>query len=483
MIHADENDLAFLKRPSVVFFLLIPILVLVFRSFLGFNGLYGQDAHEYLRYSRALIHYVEYGDAPGHFHWPVLYPFVGALLCGMFDHSEFGMQLISIVSFSASLYFLLKIIHLVHKDTKMAFTYVLCFGMLSAYFLRLGVCSMSDMFAIFFVTLTLYLAIRYYYQPKPIYFISAFFFALTAVLTRYACCVVLFIPLAAMANKLAQHKKAGVVVIFAFLFAAWAVPGSLMKFGLISEGDVRAYIGDWSFRNLFKREFVSSASGTQHYFLPNGLFNLLLFVHPGFMIPGIVLFLYIKRFDLFSWTSGFFFWPMLVYIIFLSGFPLQNTRLLTLAFPFLLLFYYPAFLRVHERWLKIESLRLLFFSGILAAQAALFYFAFNDFYFQNKLEQEIGKYINGTYGNTGITIYTSGMSGPLRTYGITEGVYELDNCEARCGVTSLVLIQTVNFEKQWHNLPPMGNWEYLQQHCSVKKVRSFDLGWDLYETE
>src|ERR1041385_6204126 len=125
----EEGTIPFYKKPSFIFPALIPVLLIVFRYIIGFNGLYGQDSYEYLAYSRLAHDFFLKGMIPHSFHWPIMYPVPGAILSFVFS-SALAMQIISIAAFSGALYFIYKIISLLYPGAKNSLGYVLVFGML-----------------------------------------------------------------------------------------------------------------------------------------------------------------------------------------------------------------------------------------------------------------------------------------------------------------------------------------------------------------
>src|ERR1051325_1323462 len=139
----ELNEFPDLKKPALLFFLLVPLLVLVFRSLLGYSGLYGQDAHAYLRYSDSLLDFLKYGERPGDFTWPVLYPILGAVPALALGKADLALQLLSMLALSGSLYFIYRTISLLcSKNGALLFTLLFCLP--SSYFLRMGVNVMSD---------------------------------------------------------------------------------------------------------------------------------------------------------------------------------------------------------------------------------------------------------------------------------------------------------------------------------------------------
>lgn len=139
-------------HPVVSLFLLLVLLLSLFAKIIDFNGLYGADSYEYVRYSIALKDYLTHGIAPGKFMWPVIYPLAGAVLSFLISPVQ-SLQLVSIVAFAAALIYIFKIINFIFPEAKTNNTiYIILFGLLSPYFLRLSFCVMSDMLAIAFCT-------------------------------------------------------------------------------------------------------------------------------------------------------------------------------------------------------------------------------------------------------------------------------------------------------------------------------------------
>ena len=73
----------------------MPIFFIMYRI-LNFNGLYGQDAHEYYRYSLALANFLTGGPDTEPFFWPVLYPAIGAILSIVFPNI-LSLQILSLL--------------------------------------------------------------------------------------------------------------------------------------------------------------------------------------------------------------------------------------------------------------------------------------------------------------------------------------------------------------------------------------------------
>jgi hypothetical protein len=139
------------------YFILIifPLLIIFVLRTVGFDGLYGQDSYEYLRYTNAIQEYMVNGIHPGNYFWPVLYPTLGSLL-GFIFGTAFALQLISCISFSLACVYILKTIRLLYPNSKFRFFYVFIFAVFCPFLLKMGLIVMSDAFTLVFVVLSFY---------------------------------------------------------------------------------------------------------------------------------------------------------------------------------------------------------------------------------------------------------------------------------------------------------------------------------------
>ena len=111
----------------------------------GFDGLYGQDGYEYLRYTNALGNYFISGENPGDYFWPLYYPILGALGSYITQSASVSLLLISVLSLSLSGFYLKKSIDLLFStaNTNLSSFYVFVFFLLSPYIFKHGILVMS----------------------------------------------------------------------------------------------------------------------------------------------------------------------------------------------------------------------------------------------------------------------------------------------------------------------------------------------------
>src|SRR6187431_2976511 len=75
-IKKDRSVYRFYWFPAIVF---APLLFLLSRI-VEFNGLFGQESHDFLRYSKLVATYLAGGAEPVPFSWPVVFPACAAML-------------------------------------------------------------------------------------------------------------------------------------------------------------------------------------------------------------------------------------------------------------------------------------------------------------------------------------------------------------------------------------------------------------------
>jgi len=170
---------------KVALFILLALGALVFllMKLLHFNGLYGQDAHEYLRYARELHN--NFGTARGLPNYLPVYPALAALLGFMVPIPE-ALQFISIFSYALTIYVLFLSIRLIYPGNQAAFLFVLCFGFLAPYPFRVACTDMTDPLATLLLLTTFYLVVSYIQSGRFRFFLLAVALALVCIFTRFA---------------------------------------------------------------------------------------------------------------------------------------------------------------------------------------------------------------------------------------------------------------------------------------------------------
>jgi hypothetical protein len=104
-----------LKHKFETGLLFIPVFAFIGLRILGFDGLYGQDSYEYLRYSIEIKKFFLTGIHPGHSYWTAGFPILAALFSFLFP-ANLSIQLVSFLSLYGVLYFTWRLIMLLYKE-------------------------------------------------------------------------------------------------------------------------------------------------------------------------------------------------------------------------------------------------------------------------------------------------------------------------------------------------------------------------------
>ena len=409
MTRSDKYYLLILFFAGAVIFALLKLF--------HFNGLYGQDSHEYLRYARELHdHFSAAHRLPTYL---PLYPALGALL-GFVLPIRDALQLISIYSLVLSAYVLLLCIRRFFPDNKYAFVFIFCFCLLSPYFFRASCSIMTDAPATLFLLSTFYFLLSYSKTSYFRYLFLALIFAVPSAFTRYAALAPLIVMFACF---IALHFNVRVI---------WRVGVPLLlllgAFILYKSGDVFHIstfpVGhDFALSNIFKRTF-SSEEGFKSYALPNILTVFYPFVHPGFIFAGVLFLAATKKEVFFKKEVLLCIIPAIAYLFLLCCFPQQNPRHEILVFPFVLILYAPAF----ERIMNGIKQKTTFVVGSVVLQLAFIFFSMKSIYAMSRQEQTIAAYLKPLpkefryiyqLGNEGIVQSYDVDLLPLELYGDT----------------------------------------------------------------
>jgi hypothetical protein len=81
-------------------------------------------------------------------------------------------------------------------------------------------------------------------------------------------------------------------------------------------------------------------------------------------------------------------------------------------------------------------------------------------------------------------IYTYGINGALRTYGVKNKIIDLGigQLTSLCP-NSLVLVNEKELEQKWQGRLLMENWKFISHNCVLKKTGVDINDWVLYENE
>jgi len=445
---------------------------------IGFDGLYGQDSYEYLRYTNAIQEYITNGVHPGNYFWPVLYPTLGSLL-GFIFGSAFALQLISCLSFSIACIYILKTIRLVYPTKQFRFFYVLIFAVFCPFLLKMGLIVMSDALSLVFVVLSFYFFFKSHHKNTSL--APIFIFATCALMTRYASLFITFPIIMYALYLVVKQQKFKQFIIASALSLVAAIPFLIFQWGALFEASSNPFLEFWSVGNYFKMSFTTG-DGTTSYTFPNLIYTLYVFFHPGFIFLGSILsFIALKNYkSLFTFHQKILLICSALYILFLAGLPFQNPRVLGLVFPLILIGLFPAFAKLLE--IKLIK-RLIIPIGIFCVALQLFFFTmtFKLIFERTLIEKELTTMIKPYEGATlysfdvDLAIQGPGLDFDYKNMFIERYTSFLKN--------DLILFDPVRYEIQWKDKTPMQNWEFIKSNYKLKVVETHPEGWKLYQIQ
>jgi hypothetical protein len=444
---------------------------------MGFNGLYGQDSHEYFRYSRAIFDFFKTGNSPGDYFWPIYYPAFGAVL-GLFIDNLFSLQLISIISLLGCLFFLLKIIDNIYIEKNYKIIYLLLTFLLAPYVFRNSVVVMSDLLTVFFITSSFFFFIQFINKAelKPFIFYSVL--SILAVLTRYAAAVVVVVPSIIIFYEIIRKKNFSHLIIGIVTAVLLIIPHILIRKSNSTEFLGHEWLQSWSLSNFVKRDFVTP-DGTEHFRFPNILNSFSTIFFPTYLIFGIVLTLFLQKkiFKNKIWLISSS--TILVYALFLSGIPYQNQRFFLLSYPFVVIVLYPSFERMMTYLQNKKSLKYSIVIFLMSVQIFFCLYFFRSAYERNILEKDISDYVMKSSCEK---IYTFDIDVSFSSYNVSKSVLNLwKEKYNEFKTSSLVIFNEDKFKYQWAGKNPMLNWIELKTNYNLREIKDFGNGWKAYE--
>jgi hypothetical protein len=450
---------AFLSRWWPLLLLLPVLATLGLHVGWGFQGLYNQDAHAYLRLAGELKAYWKGGPAPVSY-WPMGYPTLGALWGIVLGDDRWALLLIAIVGWAALVAGFRRILLDAGADRGHASLYTLLTVGTSPFLLRHGVVVMSDVPAMAFAMWSIRSALR----PGVTNSVLALLLAGAAVMLRLPMAVLLAPALLISCWRviLSGGTRERLVLLLAVIGCA-----SLIALALGTALDHPLGL-EMRPMNLFQRVFTT-VDGEHRFLLPNGLFVLKPLVHPGFLLLAPVCWVFFRKADLRAAHGPVVGASLLAYLLFLGMLPDQNDRLLLPAVPLVALIGWPAFQRLSAVPAVKRRERALV-GAVLVAQLLLFARAIAPFVRQDRDQRELAEWVNGHEAST---VYTFGVDQALRTYGHGGVVVDLWRKDVdRFEQGALVLFDPLANAEQWKDHAPMRNWQRaVEQGADTLGVR------------
>jgi len=477
------NALSILPRllPGLYFLSLVLLCYL-----LNFNGLYGQDAHEYLRQSVAIFDRWRGQPIPavgiGDTEFAGGFPLAAALLHSIIGDSVLALQMVSWLAAVFGLWTFERILALLapgaRAESRWAFAGS---GLVFApMFFRAGLTSMSDGLGLVFALATFFFGLRAFENSRIKDLIWAAVFGALALSTRYALAALL-LPLAiALTYSLWTQKKWMALALAVAVSSLALLPHFWLKTGGAENPLAHSMLRHWSVGNFFQRTF-NNENGLSHYPLPNFLFLCFPLAHPAFCLGLPGLFFLFKKTDLVLPAKKILLISIVTYLILLGGIPHQNLRHLLPAYVLLLLLLFPAwdrfycygflFFRRLTTWLLVGalSLQILCCAKYLAPSLA-----------RNKLEATVAGQLKMVLPPNAI-VYAFDLDVAMRRY-LPEvqfrNLWERRYPDFPSG--SFVLFNEA-LRSQWQGQNPILNWDFLETNYTLEQKATLPEGWNLWE--
>lgn len=466
------------KEKSTYFLLgFIAILFLFVRYFFDFDGLYGQDSYEYLRYSDAIKTFFVTGKPPGDYFWGVYYPALGSILSFIIPNSALSLQLISLISLLITTRFIEKIILLLYKDNSFQ-NIPFLFYTLSPIVLIHSFLIMSDMVTCCFITIAFFYLLHYLETLQNKSVLIGVLFCILALMTRYASGV-LFFPISCMVFiQLIKTKNYKVFAISILIAVFVLIPHLLIRTQNSLQFLSHQWLITWDILNLFRNNF-ETIDGESHFHFINLIYIFFQLLHPTYLFIGIIIIVFFfknGKMQMYK-TQRLILFSIAIYAIFLGGIAFQNKRFLLLSFPLVVVSLYPT---IKMLFTAIRHPKHIFVC-IFMIQIILGFYFFQPFYDRNKLEKSICKEM---IKHEGKILYVFDIDMAMQGRKLQFDYRNLflkrySNFEKK----ALVLINEKQLVKQWKGKNPLLNWNSIQKKCRLIKLKTVAADWNLYEIQ
>lgn len=452
--------------------LLVPIVVaFTWVSVSGYQGLNGQDAHDYYRIARAWQAYlVEGGERPIMAEHPHGYPILGAVF-GLVVGPLWALRIISVLAFAGVVIILDRSLR--HGEGGAISRTYLLFGIaLSPFLLRYALTTMSDVLALVFTTAAFCSALTWIRDRGYAALIGMVGFLALALSVRLAVApiavlLVLFVAGERAAARIGPRMVA--IISFIAVVAVSILAAAMQRNGVL----LGTPLAEWTPLNLFRRDLISD-DGVLHYMFPNILYALGVVIHPGQFTIGLFVIPFFRWNDLKDPPTRLAAILLGGYLLFVAGMPFQNDRVLLLALPFTVVLFHLAFLRAYGALRASFTRPGMLLLVVACVQCALFVRAMVPFIHQARVEKELSALANQLSPHH---LYSHGMGAALSTYcpdvPVTELWYaEIDTFERG----AVIVVHPEGLAAQWTGRFPAINWEKARRAGAIPVFQRHD-GW------
>jgi hypothetical protein len=453
--------------------LVVPaVFALAWVSVVGYQGLNGQDAHDYYRIAQGWqAYFVDEGERPIMAEHPHGYPILGAVL-GFLVGPLWALRIISVVSFVGLVLILHRMLRRNGVEGEVAQAYILLGVALSPFLLRYALTTMSDVLAIAFTTAAFGLAIAWMRDRVSAALLGMIGFLALALSVRIAVA-----PIAALLLMYILGERVVARIAPRTLAIIWTitlVAGSITVTALQQNGTLLGTpLAEWTPLNWFRRD-LHSDDGVLHYMVPNILYACGVIIHPGHFTIGLLVVPFFRWKDLADPLTRLAGVLLCGYLLFIAGMPFQNDRVLLLALPFTVVLFHQAFLRAYGVLGARTSKPGIVVVVLAVVQCALFVRAMVPFIRQAQVERDLSALALQLSPQH---LYTHGMGAALHTYcpgvPVTELWYtEIDDFDHG----AVLVVHPENLAAQWAGHFPAINWDNARTAGAIPVFQRSD-GW------
>ncbi|MCX7877187.1 MAG: hypothetical protein N2510_00940 [Ignavibacteria bacterium] len=469
----------------ILFFLSLFIRVL-FLVISGFDGLYGQDAYEYLECSERFKNELAELKIPEKFfYWPSGYFIVSSLTSIItFQAMHVTTLGISLISGSLLAPFVYRLSeHLIRNyfaeyGIQKAAVYAGLITVFSGVLIKSSVVIMSDALALTLLVRSVYYLVKYSRKFSLATLLFSVILLSISIMIRYA--NLLFLPVIFVIlgylfitndnNKIIlKHVLisfiAGTVIFIPELY--YISKYGISYFGY--QGGPPTWASGWNLLNFFRNEFVSY-DGIRHYKLINAIYYLTPVFHPLYIFAFGITFIYglwkilrlkkiLSTLLLVSWIA--------VYYLYLGGVPFQSLRYTMSFLPALIVLSSIGFSFMRLKPL-IKGLVFVFGVILLLGAAINHFIRFNS---DKKTELEISSYVRNELPENS-NIYSFEITGALKYYTnrnvkefATTDISEIEN-KIRSGEKTLFLLPIDEMRIEYRGMDIGNKLELLERNFS-----------------
>lgn len=459
----------------------------------GFDGLYGQDPYAYYNFSRELLYFVQTGNAPGPFFWPVGYPLLLSLLFGLFGTSKAIAQVLSLGAGALLTPLVYGLTRQMGVNRGGAFTAAIVMTVCGQA-LQSSIVIMADIPALALATMSAFALWRYIKTDKRRWVALAAFLLMWASLGRWLY-LALGVPWLILLllhwrgrvrtqwrRILADCLTSLIVVIIIFL------PQYIYSQFNPTDGFNHPWVQGWSVENAFQTTFTN-IDGTFNYAEPNALFYAKPIFDPtGYYIAPLFSLLIIVGVIRLVWhrywsqATLLLLWILLPYV-FLAGIPYQNIRFPLIIFPAAAivagfgvdtLLQIAKRVQVQYRYVFIAILTVLIgLSALSTWQIART--EIDNFITIHQTDKSVAHWTAEQLPE-GARLYTFGLTLTLNHYTTLEVYdlfYEIPATLAqrwRRGETDYLLLNVWQIENQWAGMILQANYHWLRDERGLERI-------------